>query len=211
MPSVGIGYTGFQAPKTEFFKLPFNELLAGLSAKQKQYDEGVADTGALSKLFGEAGVSTQHLLENVKQKYNPEIEALTNKLAETGEYNPYEVQKLTNRILNDPERKIYEYDYKLRDKVLETQASQEFPDAYMTGYNKQTNTWNPYTGKDVAGLASINCIKPLAPLGLTAYGLPEDSVLIILLRSCGVIIAPAELPLVCGATENFLYCWKYSF
>lgn len=158
---VGIGYKGVEAPKTEFFQLPFNELLAGLSAKQNKYDKGIADTSKLDSLFGEAGVSTGHLLEEVKSKYTPQIEAIKEKLATTGEYNPYEVEKLASSIVNDPKKKIYDYDFKLRDKVLETQASQEFPDAYMTGFNKKSNIWNPYQGTDVSGLAEhYRLIKP---------------------------------------------------
>jgi hypothetical protein len=158
---VGIGYKGLGSYEPEYFKLPFNELLAGLSAKQDKFDKNQVSTDNLSKLFGEAGIRTQDKLEAVKAKYQPEINRLTEQLYTTGNVNPYEIQKLATSITNDPDKKIYDYDFKIRDKVLETQASQEFPEGYMAGFDKKNQSWTPYTGSDLSGLAEgYRLIKP---------------------------------------------------
>lgn len=101
MASVGIGYKPLQRQKTEFFELPFNELLAGLSAKQKQFDE-VDDTknqmfDALLKVkpFYE---SDKQYVQQVQNKLSSNVDNIINKYQGDLTKARPEIQKLAREI-----------------------------------------------------------------------------------------------------------------
>lgn len=104
MASVGIGYKPLQRQKTEFFELPFNELLAGLSAKQKQFDE-VDDTknqmfDALLKVkpFYE---SDKQYLQQYQNELFTNVDNIINKYEGDLTKARPEIQKMARKINQD--------------------------------------------------------------------------------------------------------------
>jgi len=99
------------------FKLPFNELLAGLSAKQKQFDEGIATQDKLAGLRPKAGYSTEADLAKWDAQFLPQIEALTNELVTTGNYNKAKGTQLASSMVNNPLYQKIQRDYEYRPQV----------------------------------------------------------------------------------------------
>jgi len=129
MASVGIGYQPLQQFKPDYYKLPFNELLAGLSAKQKQYDVAEDDK---NKLF-EGLLKVQPFYESDKEYFNQyqntlnqEVDNLINKYqGDLSQAGP-EIQKLArnvNRELTSGNLATVNYNTEQAKKILEDQAS----------------------------------------------------------------------------------------
>jgi len=83
------------------FKLPFNELLAGLSAKQERYDKGLASAKVIPDLIPEAGLRTSGLRQQVLSEIDADLNPILEKLTTTGEYNPYEIEKIASKYKKD--------------------------------------------------------------------------------------------------------------
>jgi hypothetical protein len=85
------------------FKLPFNELLAGLSAKQDKFDKAVAQENLLKTLVPEGGLQTSgKIRSSVLADLEADAAPLREKLYKTGEVSPYEFEAIGKKYANDP-------------------------------------------------------------------------------------------------------------
>ena len=100
---VGIGYKGLGSYEPDYFKLPFNELLAGLSAKQDKFDKAVAQENLLKTLVPEGGLQTSgKIRSSVLADLEADAAPLREKLYKTGQVSPYEFEAIGKKYANDP-------------------------------------------------------------------------------------------------------------
>lgn len=100
--AIGPGFVPAQLPTGQkYFELPFNELLAGLSAKQDKFDKAKAADN-LEKLIPEGGLRTQELRQGILSELETDVAPLREKLYKTGEVSPYEFEAIGKKYANDP-------------------------------------------------------------------------------------------------------------
>jgi len=125
----------------EYFKLPFSELNAALANKQALYDKADTELSAIDKLFPEAGYRTQDRLQALKDKYIPQIESLRTQLGETGNVNPTKIREIASRLVQDPEYKTINQDFKYKEAVDKVMSTGNFKD-YIQGFYDHTTGFN---------------------------------------------------------------------
>jgi hypothetical protein len=143
---VGIGYKGVEAPKTEFFQLPFNELLAGLSAKQKQFDEVSEKASALEALAPVGGYRTEDRASALKNKLFTKAAEFQEKLAKGDTSILPEIKSFAQRYVTDPEYidvKADELARPLADKQLVEGNFPEYAQSWYDVNNKKAIQTKP--------------------------------------------------------------------
>ena len=128
--------------ETEFFKLPFNELLAGLQGQQQQYDQGVADANSITPLMGKAGHLTQKAHDEFKSEYQQRLqEDVLDQLHTTGHYNKASMQKILKDLQSDSRLLAFDDDYKLRDAVTAKSADAMFKQGFQNYVDTETGEY----------------------------------------------------------------------
>jgi hypothetical protein len=174
--AIGPGFVPAQLPTgQEYFKLPFNELLAGLSAKQDKFDKGLASVKGIPDLIPEAGLQTQDIRNQIISEMDTKLNPLMQKLQTTGEYNPYELEQIASSIKKDPRLTWLKQDVAMMPEANKLMAEGQF-NYGLQDWNKEGKvrqlSWNgsqmvdPSTGKPVGSIGEA--YKYIAPADVSA-------------------------------------------
>ena len=122
------------------FKLPFNELLAGLSAKQDKFDKVSEATSDLEGLAPIGGYQTQDRAKLLKDTLNSKVNEFTEKLAKGDVSILPQIKSFAKSYVTNPEYidvKADELARPLADKQL---IEGNFPEYAQSWYNVQNKT-----------------------------------------------------------------------
>ena len=172
MPSVGIGYKPLQRQQTEFFQLPFNELLAGLSAKQGQFDKADAEAKAIPDLIPEGGLRTTEERNRLMSELDAELNPITEQLYKTGEVNTYELQRIAKKYKNDPRINWLKQDAAMIAAANKLMAEGQFEHGLQDWKTQQGIDQLKWTGQGMVDSQG----RPVSSIGEAyKYIAPEDT------------------------------------
>jgi len=161
--AIGPGFVPAQLPTGQkYFELPFNELLAGLSAKQGQFDKAVAAGKDIPDLVPEGGLQTSGSIRNsLIADLDAEVNPIMEQLYATGKANPYEFEKIAKKYKADPRMQLLKDDAAMRAAgnklIAEGQLQYGIQDWYNNGKVRDLQ-WvggqavDPSTGKPVGSI-----------------------------------------------------------
>ena len=171
MASVGIGYQPLQQFKPDYYKLPFNELLAGLSAKQAQYDKGVAEANAIPDLIPEGGLRTTDERNRLMSELDAELNPITEQLYKTGQVNSYELQRIAKKYKNDPRINWLKQDAAMIPAANKLMAEGQFEHGLQDWKTQQGIDQLKWTGQGMVDSQG----RPVSSIGEAyKYIAPED-------------------------------------
>jgi len=160
--AIGPGFVPAQLPTGQkYFELPFNELLAGLSAKQGQFDKAVAEKDALNKLIPEAGLRTQELRQGVLAELQTDVAPFEKQLYETGNVNPYQFKKIAEKYANDQRINWLKQDAAMIPAVNKLMAEGIFDYGLQDWKNQQGIDQLKWTGQGMVDSQG----KPVSSIG----------------------------------------------
>jgi hypothetical protein len=148
--AIGPGFVPAQLPTgQEYFKLPFNELLAGLSAKQDKFDKGLASVKGIPDLIPEAGLRTSGLRQQVLSEIDADLNPILEKLTTTGEYNPYEIEKIASKYKKDQRTSWLKQDAAMMPVANKLMAEGNFKYGLQNWNNDGVIDQLQWTGQDM--------------------------------------------------------------
>jgi hypothetical protein len=173
--AIGPGFVPAQLPTgQEYFKLPFNELLAGLSAKQDKFDKAKAADN-LEKLIPEGGLRTQELRQGILSELETDVAPLREKLYKTGQVSPYEFEAIGKKYANDQRINFLKQDVNIMPEanklILDPKFQYGIHPWHKNGNISQLKwqngqVYDPSTGQTISAIG--DAYKYVAPADIAA-------------------------------------------